>query len=298
MSKYVFGAVPGVAERDTFPDRAALNQARVHGEMQAGIHGREQEGAFRIVLSGGYADDDRGDEIIYTGEGGQHPTTKRHDRDQALTRGNLALARSVDLGVPIRVIRGARHKSRHSPPEGYRYEGLFRVTTFWHERPDHGHLVYRFRLEKLERGLADTWRPPPEPSLPGGNQAPGRRQVTTVRTVRDTKVARQIKELYNFECQICGFTIETPSGRYAEAAHIQPLGRPHNGPDVPGNVLSLCPNHHVMLDRGTIGLSNGLGLIGPAASASGSIALHRTHVLDTLCIEYHRSSILWPEGRA
>ena len=30
------------------------------------------------------------------------------------------------------------------------------------------------------------------------------------------------------------------------------LGAPHNGPDVSGNVLCLCPNHHVLVDKGTI----------------------------------------------
>jgi putative restriction endonuclease len=37
------------------------------------------------------------------------------------------------------------------------------------------------------------------------------------------------------------------AGAYAEACHIEPLVRPHNGPDTPENIL--CPNCHVLFDE-------------------------------------------------
>lgn len=38
----------------------------------AGIHGRENDCAYSLVLSGGYEDDiDNGDEFLYTGSGGR-----------------------------------------------------------------------------------------------------------------------------------------------------------------------------------------------------------------------------------
>jgi len=46
-----------------------------------------------IVLSGGYVDDeDMGDVIIYTGEGGRDSNTGRQIADQQLALGNRALA--------------------------------------------------------------------------------------------------------------------------------------------------------------------------------------------------------------
>jgi len=49
--------------------------------MQAGIVGGTGSGAESIVLSGGYTDDeDHGDEIIYTGDGGRDPRTGRQIR--------------------------------------------------------------------------------------------------------------------------------------------------------------------------------------------------------------------------
>ena len=77
----------------------------------------------------------------------------------------------------------------------------------------------------------------------------------TYRILRDTTLARNVKELHHYRCQICGQTLKlggtTP---YAEAHHIMPLGRPHNGPDVRGNILCVCPNDHVLLDYGAIKL--------------------------------------------
>jgi len=34
--------------------------------------------------------------------------------------------------------------------------------------------------------------------------------------------------------------------------HIRPLGRPHDGPDEPENILVLCPNHHTDFDYGRL----------------------------------------------
>ncbi|MEO6750427.1 MAG: HNH endonuclease, partial [Chthoniobacteraceae bacterium] len=74
-------------------------------------------------------------------------------------------------------------------------------------------------------------------------QLPQERVPTiTDRILRDTELARRVKSIHRSECQICGHTIQLPNGaRYAEAHHIQPLGTPHNGPDILSNILCLCP---------------------------------------------------------
>jgi len=82
-------------------------------------------------------------------------------------------------------------------------------------------------------------------------QASIRAPITTQRIVRDTQLALGVKRLHGYRCQICGETIALPDGRsYAEAHHIRPLGKPHNGPDRTDNILCVCPNHHVGLDMG------------------------------------------------
>ena len=130
MPQSTFGDVPGVDPGAMFPDRAALHAACVHRQMQAGIAGRGAEGAESIVLNEGYEDDqDLGDEIIYTGEGGRNPSTIQQMADQQLTRGNLALAVSHTQGLPVRVVRGPKLKSTYAPAGGYRYDGLSLLKT-------------------------------------------------------------------------------------------------------------------------------------------------------------------------
>ena len=101
------------------------------------------------MLSGGYEDnEDYGDTIIYTGQGGRSSTTGEQIANQTLTRGNRALAISYERGLPIRVIRGHNPASPFAPEEGYRYDGLYTVTDYWQTTGLRGFVVWKFRLVK------------------------------------------------------------------------------------------------------------------------------------------------------
>jgi hypothetical protein len=115
-------------------------------------------------------------------------------------------------------------------------------------------------------------------------QPPAERVATTTyRILRDTELARRVKSIHRFECQICGSTIQLPDGsRYAEAHHIQPLGGSHNGPDVIGNILCLCPNHHAELDYGVTAL--------PLTA----LRLSDAHPVSPQYVEYHNRKIHKP----
>lgn len=83
-----------------------------------------------------------------------------------------------------------------------------------------------------------------------------RTECTTLRIIRDTGLARAVKHLHAFRCQICGERLVLPDGGfYAEAHHIHPLGSPHNGPDEIENIICVCPNHHAALEYLTIRLT-------------------------------------------
>ena len=89
--------------------------------------------------------------------------------------------------------------------------------------------------------------------IPEGVSEPGRQLQETYRILRDTSLARKLKQLHENKCQLCGESIRLPNGKgYSEAHHIKPLGAPHNGPDIAENIIVLCANHHVMLDYGVI----------------------------------------------
>lgn len=288
MADRIFGPIPGYPPGTVFSSRAALHAAGVHRPLQKGISGSKAEGADSIVLSGGYADDtDFGDEILYTGEGGRDPATGDQVRDQRLNRGNLALARSSQLGLPVRVIRGAGAGSRYAPEAGYRYDGLYRVASFWMEEGVAGYYVWRFRLVKAYDAAAPAVAEGAEPY-----DAVPRAARFTTRIVRDTEQSRRLKRRYDYRCQVCGERLEGAAGPYAEAAHIRPLGRPHHGPDAPENLLCLCPNHHVLFDYGAFTIADDLTLLG----AAGSLILARGHALNSDYLAYHRT--LWHRDHA
>ncbi len=287
MVERLFGHVPGYPEGSLFENRAELNASRVHIPTQAGISGSQKEGAESIVLSGGYEDDaDYDDTIIYTGHGGRDPSTGQQTHDQPFTRGNRALALSKQNGLPVRVIRGASHDSPYSPPSGYSYDGLYAVEYFWHEVGKSGFKIWRFRLVKIpERTTVGQEIIAEEP---GDYSVPNRREVRVSRIIRDTVQARAVKALYDHRCQICGTRLECPAGPYSEAAHIRPLGAPHNGPDTKDNILCLCPNHHILFDNGAISVAADLSLI----CTEGDLTVHRDHHINQDHLTYHREHLL------
>lgn len=81
----------------------------------------------------------------------------------------------------------------------------------------------------------------------------------------------------------------TPTGPYAEAAHIRGLGRPHDGPDVVSNVLCLCPNHHVLFDAGAIYVDSDRRVVDVATnSVIASLRTTPNHAIDMQHVAYHR----------
>lgn len=149
-SKPIIGQIPAYPVGSCFASRAELVRAGVHGARIAGIAGSGRTGARSVVLNGAYEDtEDLGETILYTGHGGREPETGQQVAHQTLTRGNLALALNAETGLPVRVIRGARHPSPYAPLAGYRYDGLYRVETYWCETGKSGFKIWRYRLRQL-----------------------------------------------------------------------------------------------------------------------------------------------------
>lgn len=285
MALRIFGHIPGYPEDSLFENRAELSKSRVHVPLQAGIAGSQADGAESIVLSGGYEDDvDHGDTIIYTGHGGRDPGSGRQVRDQPFTHGNRALAYNAQTGLPVRVIRGSGHDSPFSPAAGYSYDGLYAVEDYWRDRGRSGFLVWRFRLVKIPRKVMLGQKVGEEA---GGYAVAPRREVWVSRLIRDTGQTKRIKALYGHRCQMCGTRLECPAGPYSEAAHIRPLGAPHDGPDTADNILCLCPNHHVLFDLGAISVADDMTLIGKA----GNLTVHRNHGIGEEHLRYHRDHL-------
>jgi hypothetical protein len=110
---------------------------------------------------------------------------------------------------------------------------------------------------------------------------PARASVLVSRIIRDTVISQRVKKLHNFACQLCGHVVElSGGGRYAEAHHVKPLGAPHDGPDVLGNLVCVCPNHHAQLDFGAIKIDK------------NAMRMVRGHVVSEDFINYHNTIVI------
>lgn len=74
------------------------------------------------------------------------------------------------------------------------------------------------------------------------NPVPAHKIITT-RYERNPLLGETLKSYYGHRCQVCGREFRnTYDVDYAEAHHIHRLS--DGGPDVSGNIVVLCPNHH------------------------------------------------------
>ncbi|GLD49916.1 E3 ubiquitin-protein ligase UHRF1 [Lates japonicus] len=165
-----YGPIPGVPVGSLWKFRVQVSEAGVHRPHVAGIHGRSNDGAYSLVLAGGYEDDvDDGNEFTYTGSGGRdlsgNKRTAEQSCDQTLTHMNRALALNCNVpvndkngaesknwkeGKPVRVVRSCkgRKHSKYCPEEGNRYDGIYKVVKYWPAKGKSGFLVWRYLLKR------------------------------------------------------------------------------------------------------------------------------------------------------
>lgn len=300
-----YGEVIGYPEGSTFESRDDLRLAGLHSKKMDGISCIVGNPADAIVLSGGYIDDkDEGDYILYTGQGGQDPKTKKQVKDQVLDKGNLGLVMSKDRGIPIRVIRGSGHKSIYSPKSGYKYDGLYSIDEAFTEKSIDGPWIWRFELRKVKSEEIQTWStqqvssPASASSIelvaPAGNSSPERRSSGVIqRIVRNSKVTQFIKALYDNRCQFCEIQLMTSSGGYSEGAHIRPLGGIHKGSDTTENILCLCANCHTLFDKGALYVEEESLTVKSTiySDFAKNLIIIGKHDIDTSNLKYHRLHI-------
>ncbi|XP_054162429.1 E3 ubiquitin-protein ligase UHRF1-like, partial [Oppia nitens] len=171
-----FGPIPGIEVGMWWRFRFQASEAGLHTPLVAGIHGKENSGAYSIVFSCSYDEDiDLGNEFYYTASGGKDKTVNKcrvggpQTKDQELKRCNKALALNCyapfngttganagtdwQLGQPVRVLRSgngrnAAKKSLYLPKVGVRYDGIYKVVKYWSQTGESGFLVWRYLLRR------------------------------------------------------------------------------------------------------------------------------------------------------
>lgn len=186
----------------------------------------------------GYEDEFEDDGTFhYTGEG--------QVGDQTMDRGNKAVKQHRQDGRELHVFE--------KDTDGLvTYLGQYvYVRDYPKTLPDRNNedrQAIKFELRPVEEVEVET-----EIALPEGSQNPKRKRTTSTSPERNGKLVRDLKRLYNDTCQLCGDRrLQGDDIGYSYVHHIKPLGKPHSGPDVPENVIVLCPNHHDDFDNGML----------------------------------------------
>jgi len=124
---------------------------------------------------------------------------------------------------------------------------------------------------------------------------------TGKRIVRDTEQGDRLKVYYDRRCQVCDKSIQREElPPYVEAHHLQPLGRDHDGPDFPPNILILCPNHHAAFDFGSLAIDlRSLAVVSADRSDDvhgRKLRLDPRHKLAAKYLAYHWEQIFTGKG--
>ena len=124
-----------------------------------------------------------------------------------------------------------------------------------------------------------------------------KRRLREVQTqVRNSAHVVRLKALYKDACQFCGTTLQvetSPDRFFSNGAHIKPVGKPFNGPDSPGNLLVLCPNHHVEFDCGMLTMARKGSKYVIHARQRGhvlqgvEVRIHAKHRLEESLVQWH-----------
>lgn len=111
-----------------------------HGSPESGISGNVKEGAFSIVLSSGYSNEDGGNTITYCGTKGERPNKPTISTQYMLT--------AYEKRRSVRVLRSANMPPTnvYRPAVGIRYDGLYRITDCNLHNPEKSD--YRFQLTR------------------------------------------------------------------------------------------------------------------------------------------------------
>ncbi|GAB4839164.1 Histone-lysine N-methyltransferase, H3 lysine-9 specific suvh1 [Ancistrocladus abbreviatus] len=113
--------------------------------------------AVSIVSFGGYEDNEEdGDVLIYSGQGGNIYQKYKQIMDQKLERGNLALEKSLRRENEVQVVRGVKDAAN---PTGkvYVYDGLYKIQGSWMDKGKSGRNIFQYKLVRL-LGLPEAFK--------------------------------------------------------------------------------------------------------------------------------------------
>ena len=194
--------------------------------------------------------------------------------------------------MPVRVTRGFQIPNGPNEKGTYRYDGLYYVTSVERVIGKSGFYICRFHLQS--ELIINDLQNKLQGSFKSDYKTPSTTTTTGTKYNRNVKLAENIKKIYDFKCQVCDVFLKKPSfgekpEGIVESAHIQGLGKPHNGPDEIENMLALCPNHHAQFDAFSFYIEpETFNIVGLENYNNTKITISKKHKLDSQFLEYHK----------
>ncbi|KAL7270935.1 hypothetical protein RUND412_006339 [Rhizina undulata] len=166
----------GLVVGQWWPLQICLLRDGAHGEIEAGISGNKEFGAFSVIISGSsYKDEDHGNTVFYCGTRGT-PRALEENEDEMKVKledpetqerplgtpsaGTQLLLTACKRKTPVRLHRSSKAlvKSSFAPEKGIRYDGLYDVTGY--AVLDQDYAMFRFTLERRKDQPEMRWRGP------------------------------------------------------------------------------------------------------------------------------------------
>ena len=105
--------------------------------------------AQAVILNGKYGDTDCFNTVVYTGEGGLDLASGSVTMHQKLKLGNRALLKAHRSGSQVLVFRGSKAQAYPcTSPGRFRFDGVYKVATWWQECTPKGVVIYKFELKR------------------------------------------------------------------------------------------------------------------------------------------------------
>ena len=168
----------------TFENRVTCANRGVHRPNVPAVAGQQEVGVQSVVLSNAVGNRDGGDWIVYMGPGGKDLSGNKRSGEcpqiasQSFEEGkNAALKLTCVQGLPVRVVRSCKARSRYAPPGDkktgklLRYDGLYRIEKCWlAQRADNFTVCYYLfvRADNTTPPWDASWAAEPLPPLPPG----------------------------------------------------------------------------------------------------------------------------------
>ncbi|XP_014243479.1 E3 ubiquitin-protein ligase UHRF1-like isoform X2 [Cimex lectularius] len=158
-----FGSIVGEEVGASYVGKDELSTSGVHVPLKSSFHFARKKGVASILLDSHNIIDNGLTVIIEGNNACVHNKKRKRHNFKGLIGINRFLVQNGSMhcindeggtvkmwreGIPIRLVRSHKIKSKFSPSQGYRYDGLYFVKSYYKEKNAKGCQVWKYKLQR------------------------------------------------------------------------------------------------------------------------------------------------------